>query len=39
LKKLTQEEKRKIRLICKVFEAQEIMYQGVSYNPPKQEKK
>lgn len=35
MKKLTKEEKEKIKLSCKIFEAQEIDIDGVKYNPPR----
>lgn len=35
MKNLTKEEKEKIKLMCKIFEAQEVIIDGVRYNPPK----
>jgi hypothetical protein len=39
MKNLTKEEKEKIKLMAKLFNAKEIIIDGVRYNPPKQEKK
>lgn len=35
---LTKEEKAKIELMCKLFNAKEIIIDGVRYNPPKHKK-